>query len=102
MALFVLPPLYFAKKNGIYEMSDLPGSYTVLGIFKESSYAVMVDNRDVCLVNDIGGGTGSFVKMNGVYAGTLIAGLETHTRVCDYQPCNTPEEVAGVRKVCCW
>lgn len=96
MALFILPPSLY-EKNGRYVMSDLPGSYTVLGIFRESSYAVLVENRDVCLVNGVGYGAGSFVKYNGVYAGTLIAALETHTCVSNYKPRNKPEDVAEAR-----
>jgi hypothetical protein len=96
MAFYILPPS-LREKNGIYEMADLPASCTILGIFKESSYAVMIDNKDVQLVNGIGYGAGSYVRDSGLFAGTLIAALETHTRVSNYTPRNKPEDVAEAR-----
>lgn len=96
MAFYILPPS-LREKNGIYEMSDLPASFTILGIFKESSYAVMVDNKDVQLVNGIGYGAGSYVRYDGLFAGTLIAALETHTCVSNYTPRNKPEDVTKAR-----
>ena len=57
----------------------------------------MINNKDVNLVNGIGCGAGSYIRDSGLFAGTLIAALETHTCVSNYRPRNKPEDVAKAR-----